>query len=757
MVKRQMKFSQFSTLAVWVVTLTATPALAQSGGREAQIVVDGNTNEVLYENNAQALRRPASITKVMTLYLLFDALKQGKISWNDRISFSQNASNQPPTKLSVRAGGSIPIQTAVEALVLRSANDVATAVAENLAGSEANFANLMTQKARELGMGNTTFRNASGLPHEAQRTTAEDLAKLAIAIHRDFPDQYHWFSAQQMSWNGQIITGHNHLIKRMPGMDGLKTGYTRLSGFNLAATTQRGGRRIVTVVLGGSNRFERDDLVEQLTESAFRNLGRGAPQFALNTIAYDYRFADSRDAADAAALIMDGSTRVGAASRSVGFAMAGTGRQLQFDRSSSPFQIADMSRTNGPTGGTRTYSDEGASGSGDEGEDDSAQPVTMAAATKVKALAAMPVRVAQQALAKRTPKPVPVPVPVPASVPVSVPVVFASATPAQTSPAPASSIAVASLRGRVDGATVPSGSNTDIVQASSFVNQTRQSQNEGVAASPNAPADTPATEVAQAQSAPPQMEAMPSTQLAQINAAQAPEALNGTINLSGGPVLAQTEPMTPISGSTAPAMADVQQPAPTPALGTQMAELGTTPEMGGAQSQTDAPLSSPSSAQAPTETAVPATEVPVAARAMAQVSESKVLNQRQEAARQRILARQKAQKDKEAKAIQLAEKNEQDARARAASQEKVRQSQALAARGQAIVQVGAFKRKTDASAAITQFARYFPTFAQQEVTSVSRHDGVWYRARFAGLGAMAAKEACTMVVGRGGACQIVNN
>lgn len=751
MVRRQMKFTQFSTLAVWVVTLTATPALAQSGGREAQIVVDGNTNEVLYENNAQALRRPASITKVMTLYLLFDALKQGKISWNDRIAFSQNASNQPPTKLSVRAGGSIPIQTAVEALVLRSANDVATAIAENLAGSEANFANLMTQKARELGMGNTTFRNASGLPHEAQRTTAEDLAKLAIAIHRDFPDQYHWFSAQQMSWNGQIITGHNHLIKRMPGMDGLKTGYTRMSGFNLAATTQRGGQRIVTVVLGGSNRFERDDLVEQLTESAFHSIGRGAPQFALNAIAYDYRFRDTRDAADAAALIMDSSTRAGAASRSVGFTMVGTGRQLRFDRSSSPFQIADMSRSNRPTGGTRTFYDDAASGSGDEGEEDVAQPVTMADATKVKVMAAMPVRVMQQAIGKRTPKPVPVPVPV------SVPVVFPSAIPAQTAPAPASSIAVASLRGRVDGMSVPSASHSNAATASAVVDQGRQSQNEDVAASPAAPAGTAATEVAQAQSTPPQIEAIPSAQLAQINASQAPEALNGSINLSNDPVLAQTEPMTPISDSTAPVMADAQQPAPAPALGTQMAELGTTQELGGAQSQTDATNSTPSQPQAPIETSAPAAEVPVAARALAQIPDPKVLNQRQEAAQQRILARQKAQKDKEAKAIQLAEKKEQDARARAASQEKARQSQALAARGQAIVQVGAFKRKTDASAAITQFARYFPSFAQQEVSSVSRHDGVWYRARFAGLGAMAAKEACTMVVGRGGACQIVNN
>jgi D-alanyl-D-alanine carboxypeptidase len=233
-----------STAFVSVLSLQ-TPAFAQVGTREAQIVVDAQTNEILYEKNAQASRRPASITKVMTLYLLFDALKRGSITWDDQIIFSRNAANQPPTKLFVGAGNSIPVQIAVEALILRSANDVATAVAEKLGGSEANFATMMTAKARELGMANTTFRNASGLPNATQRTTAEDLARLAIAIHRDFPDQYHWFAVQEMSWNGQRITGHNHLLGKVPGMDGLKTGYTEASGFNLAATTQRNGRRVV--------------------------------------------------------------------------------------------------------------------------------------------------------------------------------------------------------------------------------------------------------------------------------------------------------------------------------------------------------------------------------------------------------------------------------------------------------------------------------------------------------------------------------
>jgi D-alanyl-D-alanine carboxypeptidase len=415
-----------STVAV------SASAQAQTTGREAQIVIDAQTNEVLYENNAQALRRPASITKVMTLYLLFDALKQGSISWDDRIVFSRNASNQPPTKLSVAPGNSIPVQTAVEALVLRSANDVATAVAERLGGSETNFAVMMTNKARELGMSSTTFRNASGLPNETQRSTAEDLARLAIAIQRDFPDQYHWFSASQMSWNGQIITGHNHLMSRMQGMDGLKTGYTRASGFNLAATTQRNGRRIVTVVLGGVNRFVRDDLVEALTESAFREIGIGATQFASNTTSYDVNFRDARDAADAAALFMDLPPPRQASAYTSSIAMVRNGRRIGFERGAPAFQVADMTRapSQGSTGRTSNQNEDLDSGATDEGETEvgrvAPRPATMATPFRVAVAPSaqpVPVRVVQPT--PRSPVPVPVPVlvrvPVPTPVPAPVP------------------------------------------------------------------------------------------------------------------------------------------------------------------------------------------------------------------------------------------------------------------------------------------------------------------------------------------------
>ncbi|NJR20374.1 MAG: D-alanyl-D-alanine carboxypeptidase [Hyphomonadaceae bacterium] len=212
------------------IALTAVPAMAQSNGRQAQIVVDADTMEVLFERHAQESRIPASITKVMTIYLMFDALERGTLSWNDRIVFSRNAAAQRPTKLFVPAGQSISVQTAIEALILRSANDVATAVAEKLGGTEANFAQMMTVKARELGMANTLFRNASGWPNATQRSTAEDLARLAIAIHRDFPSQFHWFGATEMTYNGQIITGHNHLMRRMPGMDGLKNRFYQRIG-----------------------------------------------------------------------------------------------------------------------------------------------------------------------------------------------------------------------------------------------------------------------------------------------------------------------------------------------------------------------------------------------------------------------------------------------------------------------------------------------------------------------------------------------
>lgn len=270
------KFFALSAICAGVYGVNALPSNVSAAprvDRSAQIVVDADTGNILYEDNATARRYPASITKVMTLYLLFEAIESGRVSLDDQIVFSRNADRQPPTALGTRAGDSISVETAILSLALRSANDTATAVAEFLGGTEAQFAQMMTQKAQALGMNSSNFANASGLPNPRQYTTAEDIAKLAIAIRRDFPRQYHWFSRTSFVYQGQIITNHNHLVGQIEGVDGLKTGYIGASGFNLAASATRGGHRIVTVVMGGSNRHVRDDRVVALIENAFVTLG----------------------------------------------------------------------------------------------------------------------------------------------------------------------------------------------------------------------------------------------------------------------------------------------------------------------------------------------------------------------------------------------------------------------------------------------------------------------------------------------------
>ena len=559
---------------VAAVSLASTSATAQANQRFAQIVVDADTNEVIFEENAQALRRPASITKVMTLYLLFDALQSGKLSWNDQIVFSRYASGQAPTKLGIAAGNSISVQTAVEALVVRSANDVAAAVAETLGGSEANFAVMMTAKARDLGMVNTTFANASGLPSDRQLTTAEDLARLAIAIRRDFPDQYHWFSTPQMVFNGRVTKNHNHLMARMEGMDGLKTGFTRSSGFNLAATTERNGRRIVTVVLGGRTRFSRDDFVELLTESAFKELGTGANLVADQATPYQFTFKDPRDGADAEALVMSIAGKALRPTAPTNLAFVRTARTRGFDQGRPSVLMADATaRLNQSsrlaTGGVQTAPrDQSHSDDEDQAEAVSAQPVT-------------------------TPK--------------------APSLPRATTHYVASSVMLtAALRPTLDT---------------------------GAPSEPSAQ-DAKTVEVA--------------------------EVAEEQIRLQE-------------------------------------------------------------------------------ARAQA----VRLANEKRVAERVAADARAKATAEREERARQQA------ARALAAKKENDRQLIAGRARGDAIVQVGAFRSQSDAKAALAQFSRHFPSFASGEVSSVKRSDGVWYRARFSGLGSSVAREACRIVSGRGGACQII--
>lgn len=291
------------TVAPQAAALASEPSSICASDRNcAYIVVDADTGRVLYEENAQATRHPASITKVMTVYLLLEALESGQVQLDDRIPISRRAAGATPTKLGVRAGSTISVEDAINALMIRSANDVAIAVGEFLGGSEGRFAEMMTQRARELGMGSTTFRNASGLPDSRQVTSAEDLARLAIAIRRDFPQYYHIFSRTEFMFEGQLITGHNRPLASVDGVDGLKTGFVRASGFNLATTATRGGRRLVVVVLGGNTGAERDAQVTQLVEAGFAEMGVArAVQAPLPAPVMG--LADARDAVDALNLV----------------------------------------------------------------------------------------------------------------------------------------------------------------------------------------------------------------------------------------------------------------------------------------------------------------------------------------------------------------------------------------------------------------------------------------------------------------------
>ena len=235
----------------------------------AAIVIDANSGEMLYDKRADSPRYPASVTKVMTLYLAFEALSEGRLKPTDRVVISPRAAAQAPTKLGLPAGDSITVDEAIRAMTIKSANDVAVAMAEKLAGSEARFAALMTLRGQELGMRNSRFVNASGLPDSRQISTARDLAILARATMRDFPQYYSYFSLTSFTFRGNVIRGHNRLLSSMPGFDGLKTGYTNASGYNLAGSAVRDGRRLIAVVLGGSSTAWRDNNMEDLLTTGF--------------------------------------------------------------------------------------------------------------------------------------------------------------------------------------------------------------------------------------------------------------------------------------------------------------------------------------------------------------------------------------------------------------------------------------------------------------------------------------------------------
>ncbi|WP_374311469.1 D-alanyl-D-alanine carboxypeptidase [Dongia sp.] len=259
-----------ATLAILALISVLGQGVAQAKPVAASIVVDAETGEVLSRSNADAITYPASLTKMMTLYLLFDALDQGTIKLNDRITFSKNAASEPATNMNVNAGDTISVETAILAMVVRSANDVSTAVGERLGGTEAAFARMMTAKARALGMNKTVYRNANGLPNPGQVTTARDQATLGVALLRDHPKYYGYFGRNSFVYRGNTYGGHNRVMKKFAGADGIKTGYIRAAGFNLVSSAERNGRRLVGVVLGGTSAPIRDKQMVALLTQGFK-------------------------------------------------------------------------------------------------------------------------------------------------------------------------------------------------------------------------------------------------------------------------------------------------------------------------------------------------------------------------------------------------------------------------------------------------------------------------------------------------------
>jgi D-alanyl-D-alanine carboxypeptidase len=244
-------------------------AMAFSGGSalaapNAAIVVDAKSGKVLYSSNADAKRHPASLTKMMTLYMLFESIDSGKTSLKTRIKMSSRCAGQAPSKLGLKPGQTISARDATLSLVTKSANDVACAIGEHLGGSESAFARKMTVRAHALGMTKTTFRNASGLPDPAQVTSARDMALLGRALQEHFPSHYKFFSTRSFKWKGTTMANHNRLLGRVEGVDGIKTGYTRASGFNLVSSVKRDNRQIIAVVLGGDTGKARDQRMASL-------------------------------------------------------------------------------------------------------------------------------------------------------------------------------------------------------------------------------------------------------------------------------------------------------------------------------------------------------------------------------------------------------------------------------------------------------------------------------------------------------------
>lgn len=267
---------QFARILAWGAPLTALAAMAaaavsapaHAGGKPASFVVDANTGAVISAYNADEPRFPASLTKMMTLYVTFDLIEQGRLSYQTRIKVSDTAAGAPPSKLGLEAGSDIALIDAIKALITRSANDIAIAVAEHIAGTEEKFAALMTQRARAIGMKASTFRNASGLPNESQVTTARDMVTLGLRLHDDFPKHYALFAMREFRYEGKAHPNHNTMLNSYEGTEGIKTGYTQASGFNLVASVKRNAKHVVGAVFGGASAASRNQTMRTLLNLA---------------------------------------------------------------------------------------------------------------------------------------------------------------------------------------------------------------------------------------------------------------------------------------------------------------------------------------------------------------------------------------------------------------------------------------------------------------------------------------------------------
>ncbi|MBO6281570.1 MAG: serine hydrolase [Alphaproteobacteria bacterium] len=263
MLKRLLAF-----LCFVMVILSAKISMATTSA----IMVNAEDGSVMYEQNADERRYPASLTKLMTLYITFNALENKHLKLTDKLKVSRVAASRSPSKLGVRAGETITVKDAIMAVIVKSANDCATVLAEHFSKSEAEFAVLMTKTAKKLGMKNTTFKNASGLPHSQQKTTARDMATLAMAVYHHFPQYYGWFSANSFKYKGQTIQGHNHVLKTFAGADGMKTGYTAAAGFNIVTSAKRSNKRVIAVTMGHKYVSERDKRVSLMMDKGLNEL-----------------------------------------------------------------------------------------------------------------------------------------------------------------------------------------------------------------------------------------------------------------------------------------------------------------------------------------------------------------------------------------------------------------------------------------------------------------------------------------------------